>query len=153
MRCPYCDSLDSKVVDSRVSEDNTSIRRRRECLKCLKRYTTYERTEIISIRVIKNNDERQNINKAKIKNGILKACEKRPVSTESINQAVDRIEKKIYANASDEISSKVIGEYVMEELKNLDNVAYVRFASVHRQFKDINTLYDEIGKIINKDVN
>ncbi|MGI6594020.1 MAG: transcriptional regulator NrdR [Christensenellales bacterium] len=153
MRCPYCDSLDSKVVDSRVSEDNTSIRRRRECLKCLKRYTTYERTEIISIRVIKNNDERQTFNIAKIKNGILKACEKRPVSTESINQAVDRIEKKIYANASDEISSKVIGEYVMEELKNLDNVAYVRFASVHRQFKDINTLYDEIGKIINKDVN
>jgi len=117
MRCPYCDSLDSKVVDSRVSEDNTSIRRRRECLKCLKRYTTYERTEIISIRVIKNNDERQTFNIAKIKNGILKACEKRPVSTESINQAVDRIEKKIYANASDEISSKVIGEYVMEELK------------------------------------
>ena len=153
MRCPYCDSLDSKVVDSRVSEDNTSIRRRRECLKCLKRYTTYERTEIISIRVIKNNDERQTFNIAKIKNGILKACEKRPVSTESINQAVDRIEKKIYANASDEISRKVIGEYVMEELKNLDNVAYVRFASVHRQFKDINTLYDEIGKIINKDVN
>ncbi|HHX49780.1 MAG TPA: transcriptional repressor NrdR [Clostridiales bacterium] len=148
MKCPYCDSLESKVVDSRVSEDCSAIRRRRECLNCNKRYTTYERIEIISIRVIKNNQERQTFDISKVKNGILKACEKRPVSTESINEAVDRIEKKIYANASDEISSKLIGEYVMEELKKLDNVAYVRFASVHKQFKDISTFYDELGKIM-----
>lgn len=151
MKCPYCGSLNSKVIDSRVNEEGSAIRRRRQCESCSKRYTTYERTEIVSIRVIKNNDERQSLDITKIKNGILKACEKRPVSTERIDESVERIEQKIYGSKTDEITSKQIGEYVMEELIKLDEVAYVRFAAVHRKFKDINTWMDEIQKLVNKE--
>ncbi|MBR2301785.1 MAG: transcriptional repressor NrdR [Bacteroidaceae bacterium] len=151
MKCPFCSSLDSKVVDSRLSEDGTTIRRRRECSECSKRYTTYEKIESTPILVIKNNGNRQIFDISKIKNGIIKACEKRPVSMVKIEKLVSDIEKKVNNTLAQEISSKKIGDLVMEGLKELDDVAYVRFASVHRQFKDINTLMEEIKKLVNKD--
>ena len=148
MKCPFCGSLDSKVIDSRLSEDGTSIRRRRECTGCSKRYTTYEKIESTPILVIKNNGNRQIFDISKIKNGIIKACEKRPVSMAKIDKMVADIEKQVNNTLAQEISSKKIGEMVMEGLKELDEVAYVRFASVHRQFKDINTLMEEIKKLM-----
>ena len=151
MKCPFCSSLDSKVVDNRLSEDGTTIRRRRECSECSKRYTTYEKIESTPILVIKNNGNRQIFDISKIKNGIIKACEKRPVSMVKIEKLVSDIEKKVNNTLAQEISSKKIGDLVMEGLKELDDVAYVRFASVHRQFKDINTLMEEIKKLVNKD--
>ena len=151
MKCPFCDGLDSKVVDSRLSEDGTSIRRRRECTACAKRYTTYEKIESTPILVIKNNGTRQIFDINKIKNGIIKACEKRPVSMAKIDKMVSDIEKQVNNTLAQEISSKKIGELVMEGLKELDEVAYVRFASVHRQFKDINTLMEEIMKLTKAD--
>ena len=150
MKCPYCDSLESKVVDSRVSEDCSAIRRRRECLNCNKRYTTYERIEIISIRVIKNNQERQTFDISKVKNGILKACEKRPVPLSTIEDTVNEIEKTLYNSMEKEVTSQHIGEMIMNKLKNIDEVAYVRFASVYRQFKDINTFMEELKKLLNE---
>ena len=151
MKCPFCGSLDSKVVDSRLSEDGTSIRRRRECAECGKRYTTYEKIESTPILVIKSNGNRQIFDISKIKNGIIKACEKRPVSMAKIDKMVADIEKQVNNTLAQEISSKKIGELVMEGLKELDEVAYVRFASVHRQFKDINTLMEEIMKLTKAD--
>ena len=151
MKCPFCGGLDSKVVDSRLSEDGTSIRRRRECTACAKRYTTYEKIESTPILVIKNNGTRQIFDINKIKNGIIKACEKRPVSMAKIDKMVSDIEKQDNNTLAQEISSKKIGELVMEGLKELDEVAYVRFASVHRQFKDINTLMEEIMKLTKAD--
>ena len=151
MKCPFCGGLDSKVVDSRLSEDGTSIRRRRECTACAKRYTTYEKIESTPILVIKNNGTRQIFDINKIKNGIIKACEKRPVSMAKIDKMVSDIEKQVNNTLAQEISSKKIGELVMEGLKDLDEVAYVRFASVHRQFKDINTLMEEIMKLTKSD--
>lgn len=151
MKCPFCGGLDSKVVDSRLSEDGTSIRRRRECTACAKRYTTYEKIESTPILVIKNNGTRQIFDINKIKNGIIKACEKRPVSMAKIDKMVYDIEKQVNNTLAQEISSKKIGELVMEGLKELDEVAYVRFASVHRQFKDINTLMEEIMKLTKAD--
>ncbi len=151
MKCPFCGGLDSKVVDSRLSEDGTSIRRRRECTACAKRYTTYEKIESTPILVIKNNGTRQIFDINKIKNGIIKACEKRPVSMAKIDKMVSDIEKQVNNTLAQEISSKKIGELVMEGLKELDEVAYVRFASVHRQFKDINTLMEEIMKLTKAD--
>lgn len=151
MKCPFCGGLDSKVVDSRLSEDGTSIRRRRECTACSKRYTTYEKIESTPILVIKNNGTRQIFDINKIKNGIIKACEKRPVSMAKIDKMVSDIEKQVNNTLAQEISSKKIGELVMEGLKELDEVAYVRFASVHRQFKDINTLMEEIMKLTKAD--
>ena len=152
MKCPFCGSLDSKVVDSRLSEDGTSIRRRRECAECGgKRYTTYEKIESTPILVIKSNGNRQIFDISKIKNGIIKACEKRPVSMAKIDKMVADIEKQVNNTLAQEISSKKIGEMVMEGLKELDEVAYVRFASVHRQFKDINTLMEEIKKLMASD--
>lgn len=151
MKCPFCGGLDSKVVDSRLSEDGTSIRRRRECTSCAKRYTTYEKIESTPILVIKNNGTRQIFDINKIKNGIIKACEKRPVSMAKIDKMVSDIEKQVNNTLAQEISSKKIGEMVMEGLKELDEVAYVRFASVHRQFKDINTLMEEIMKLTKAD--
>lgn len=151
MKCPFCGGLDSKVVDSRLSEDGTSIRRRRECTACAKRYTTYEKIESTPILVIKNNGTRQIFDISKIKNGIIKACEKRPVSMAKIDKMVSDIEKQVNNTLAQEISSKKIGELVMEGLKELDEVAYVRFASVHRQFKDINTLMEEIMKLTKAD--
>ena len=151
MKCPFCGSLDSKVVDSRLSEDGTSIRRRRECAECGKRYTTYEKIESTPILVIKSHGNRQIFDISKIKNGIIKACEKRPVSMAKIDKMVADIEKQVNNTLAQEISSKKIGEMVMEGLKELDEVAYVRFASVHRQFKDINTLMEEIKKLMASD--
>lgn len=148
MKCPFCNSLDSKVIDSRLSEDGTSIRRRRECVACGKRYTTYEKIESTPILVIKNNGTRQSFDITKIKNGIIKACEKRPVSMARIDKLVADIEKQINNTLAQEITSRKIGDLVMQGLKELDEVAYVRFASVHRQFKDINTLLEEIEKLV-----
>lgn len=148
MKCIYCGSLESKVVDSRLSEDGTSIRRRRECLNCLKRYTTYEKVESAPILVIKNNGNRQVFDPAKIKSGIMKACEKRPVPMIKIEKIVSDIERQVHNSLAQEITSKRIGEMVMAALKDIDDVAYVRFASVHREFKDINTLLSEIESLV-----
>lgn len=148
MKCLYCGSLESKVVDSRLSEDGTSIRRRRECLNCMKRYTTYEKVESAPILVIKNNGNRQVFDPAKIKSGIMKACEKRPVPMIKIEKIVNDIERQVHNSLAQEITSKRIGEMVMEALKEVDDVAYVRFASVHREFKDINTLLFEIENLV-----
>ncbi|MCI5790303.1 MAG: transcriptional regulator NrdR [Clostridiales bacterium] len=148
MKCIYCGSLESKVVDSRLSEDGTSIRRRRECLNCMKRYTTYEKVESAPILVIKNNGNRQVFDPAKIKSGIMKACEKRPVPMIKIEKIVNDIERQVHNSLAQEITSKRIGEMVMEALKEVDDVAYVRFASVHSEFKDINTLLFEIENLV-----
>ena len=148
MKCIYCGGMESKVIDSRLSEDGTSIRRRRECLTCGKRYTTYEKVECAPILVIKNNGNRQVFDSDKIKAGIMKACEKRPVSMVKIERLVGDIERQVHNSLAQEITSKKIGEMVMNGLKELDEVAYVRFASVHREFKDINTLLSEIKNLV-----
>lgn len=145
MKCIYCGCEESKVVDSRASEDSNSIRRRRECLECGKRFTTYETVETTPILVVKKNGERQPFNSAKIKSGIIKACEKRPVSMHDIDKLVAEIEKKVYNSLDEEVSTIKIGEYVMEGLKSLDEVSYVRFASVYKQFKDISTFFEFIN--------
>ena len=137
MKCGYCGFLDSKVVDSRQNEEGTSIRRRRECMKCGKRFTTYETIELTPVMVVKKNGARQQFSTAKLKAGILRACEKRPVPMMRIDKLVEDIERKIQNNLNDEITSAQIGEYVMEGLKSIDEVAYVRFAAVYREFKDI----------------
>jgi transcriptional repressor NrdR len=150
MKCPFCSHNETKVLDSRPTEDNTSIRRRRECLSCQKRFTTYENVEDIPVYVIKKDGTREAFNKRKIMSGILKSCEKRPVSVIEIEKIVDDIEKQIYNTMEQEINSNSIGELVMEKLKKLDDVAYVRFASVYKQFKDINTFIDELQKILSE---
>ena len=147
MKCIYCGFNDSKVLDSRETDDGNSIRRRRECLSCGKRFTTYETVETTPILVIKSNGTRQPFSIDKIKNGMIKACEKRPVSMQKIDEMAGNIEKKIYNNLEQEISSKEIGEMVMDELKAVDDVAYVRFASVYRQFKDVGTFIEFLKKI------
>ena len=148
MRCPYCSYEESKVVDSRATDDYTAIRRRRECLRCSKRYTTYEKVEDIPILVIKKDSIRETFNKDKIMSGIVKACQKRPVSRSQMQNIVDDIEKNISNKMIVEIRSEDIGEMVMERLKNVDEVSYVRFASVYRQFKDINTFMEEIKNLM-----
>lgn len=148
MKCPFCNSIDSKVLDSRPTEDSASIRRRRECVSCLKRFTTYEKVEDIPVYVIKKDGSREPFSKRKILNGILRSCEKRPVSISDIESLVDEIEKHVQGTMHREVSSEYIGEIVMEKLKKLDDVAYVRFASVYKQFQDINTFLDELNKII-----
>ncbi|GIM27898.1 transcriptional repressor NrdR [Clostridium polyendosporum] len=148
MRCPYCAYEESKVVDSRSTEDYTTIRRRRECLKCGKRYTTYEKVEDIPILVIKKDLTRENFNKEKIINGLIKACQKRPVSRKQIEDIADDIEKTISNKMLTEVKSEYIGEMIMERLKEVDEVSYVRFASVYRQFKDINTFMEEIKRLM-----
>lgn len=148
MKCPFCDYDETKVIDSRPTEDNTSIRRRRECLRCQKRFTTYEKVEDIPVFVIKKDGNRESFDKRKILNGILKACEKRPVSILQMESVADEIEKQIYNTMQQEVPSSLIGELVMKKLKELDDVAYVRFASVYRQFKDINTFMEELQKIL-----
>lgn len=145
MKCIYCGCEESKVIDSRASEESNSIRRRRECLECGRRFTTYETIETTPVLVIKKNGERQPFNSAKIKAGIIKACEKRPVSMRDIDKLVSDIEKKVYNSLDEEISTNKIGEYVMEGLKGLDEVSYVRFASVYKQFKDISTFFEFIN--------
>ena len=148
MKCIYCGCIDSKVVDSRQNEDGTSIRRRRECISCGKRFTTYETVENTPILVVKKDGSRQPFDVAKVKTGIMKACEKRPISMASIDKLVGDIQRKILNSLDQEVPSTMIGELVMEGLKEIDEVAYVRYASVHRQFKDINTLLDEIESLV-----
>ncbi len=150
MRCPYCNHDESKVVDSRPTSENTAIRRRRECISCSKRFTTYEKLENLPILVIKKDGRREVFDRNKIINGLLKACEKRPVSMEALERLADDIEKQVYNQLDQEITSERIGNMIMESLKFLDEVAYVRFASVYRQFRDINTFMDELEKLINE---
>ncbi|ADL69252.1 transcriptional regulator NrdR [Thermoanaerobacterium thermosaccharolyticum] len=149
MKCPFCGYLDSKVIDSRPTDDSTSIRRRRECIKCGKRFTTYEKVEQVPILVIKKDLSREAYDRDKILKGMIKACEKRPVPIKKLEDLADEIERDIYNSYEKEITSAQIGEMVMEKLKNVDEVAYVRFASVYRQFKDINTFMDELKKLLN----
>ena len=148
MKCPYCGYQESKVVDSRHSDDSTSIRRRRECLSCQKRFTTYETVESLPMIVIKKDNSRQSFDRNKVLNGMVKACEKRPVTMAELEQAADEIEQIIQNSLDREVSTERIGELVMERLKPLDEVAYVRFASVYRQFKDINSFMAELNKIL-----
>ncbi len=143
----YCGFTESKVIDSRASEDATSIRRRRECLKCGRRFTTYETIENTPLLVIKSDGTRQPFDPSKIRNGIIKSCEKRPVALHDIDKIVSDVEKKVYNSLEQEIPSTKIGEYVMEGLKGLDHVAYVRFASVYRQFRDVTSFIDLISDI------
>ena len=150
MKCPFCGYAESKVIDSRPTDDGAKIRRRRECMSCQKRFTTFEAIETIPLYVIKKDDTREQFSRDKILRGLMRACEKRPVSIEKMEKIVDDIEASIANSLAKEITTDFIGDLVMEHLKGLDDVAYVRFASVHRQFKDINSLYDEVIKILNK---
>ncbi len=150
MRCLFCGHMESKVIDSRSTEEGNTIRRRRECLECGKRFTTYEKIETIPMIVIKKDGVRETFDREKVLNGILRACEKRPVSLGDIEKVIDDIESKLYNMLEREVTSERIGEMVMERLKDLDDIAYVRFASVYRQFKDINSFMDELAKIIKK---
>ena len=151
MKCMYCGCLDSKVIDSRSAEDGTIIRRRRECVNCGKRFTTYETVETTPILVIKNNGNRQSFDANKLKNGIIKSCEKRPVPMWKIDELVENIQKTINNSLEQEVTSKKLGEMVMEGLKEIDEVSYVRFASVYRSFKDISTFMKELEKLQKKD--
>ena len=144
MKCPFCDELEDKVVDSRMAKEGEVIRRRRECIGCRRRYTTYERVEEVLPVVVKKDGRRESFDRAKILSGVKKACEKRPISTATIEDAADRIEKRIQEMGESEIKSRVVGEEVMKELHQLDQVAYVRFASVYREFKDIDQFMDEL---------
>ncbi|MEQ2548627.1 MULTISPECIES: transcriptional regulator NrdR [unclassified Dorea] len=148
MKCPYCNHPDTRVIDSRPAEDGSAIRRRRSCDECGKRFTTYEKVETIPLIIIKKDNNREQYNRSKIERGIIRACYKRPVSAEAIQKAVERIEIKIFNLEAKEVSSTDVGEIVMDELKELDEVAYVRFASVYREFKDVNTFMDEIKKMM-----
>ena len=148
MKCPFCNYPETKVLDSRSTEDDKSIRRRRECLKCQKRFTTYENVEDIPVYVVKKDGKREPFDKRKIMTGLLRSCEKRPISIQQIENVVNDIEKQVYNTMKQEIPSEYIGELVMKSLKELDDVAYVRFASVYRLFKDINTFMDELQKIL-----
>lgn len=148
MKCPYCGEQESRVVDSRHAEESASIRRRRECLTCGKRFTTYETVERMPLVVVKKDGSRQSFDRAKILNGMLRACEKRPVALADLEAAVDEIEQTIQNSLDREIRTCDIGELVMDRIKPLDEVAYVRFASVYRQFKDIHTFMEELGKIL-----
>ena len=148
MRCPFCNQDNSKVVDSRPVEDTNSIRRRRMCESCGKRFTTYEKVETIPLSVIKKDQTREQYDRAKIQDGILRACYKRPIPIEKIEMTMDSIEGDIFDSADREIASARIGEIVMEHLKDLDAVAYVRFASVYREFKDVSTFMDELKKFM-----
>ena len=148
MKCPFCGFDDSKVVDSRPTDEGTSIRRRRECLKCFKRFTTYETLERMPLMLVKRDGTRQAYDRQKLLGGLMKACEKRPVSLIQLEQIVDTVEQRVFGSVDNEVSSQVIGELVMEQLRKVDEVAYVRFASVYRQFKDINTFMEELNSLL-----
>ncbi len=150
MRCMFCNCTESKVIDSRSADDDRTIRRRRECIGCGRRFTTYETIEVAPILVIKSDGNRQAFDKGKIKRGIIKACEKRPVPLEKIDALTEEIAKKVYNSMEQEISSKQIGEMVMEGLKGLDEVAYVRYASVYRSFKDISSFMQELQSMMER---
>lgn len=151
MKCPFCNKENTKVIDSRPAEDNNSIRRRRQCDECGKRFTTYEKVETIPLIVIKKDDKREPYDREKIEAGIVRSCHKRPVSINQINELVDEVENLIFNREEKEVSSAKIGEIVMDKLKSFDSVAYVRFASVYREFKDVSTFMDELKKILDKD--
>ncbi len=148
MKCLYCDCTDSKVIDSRSAEDGRTIRRRRECTGCGRRFTTYETIEVSPVLVVKNNGMRQSFNAEKIRNGIIKACEKRPVSVTVIDEIVADISKQVYNSMESEVTTKEIGEMVMERLKKVDEVAYVRYASVYRSFKDLSSFMAELKQMM-----
>ena len=150
MRCPYCGEMESKVIDSRPADDGERIRRRRECLSCSKRFTTYEIVETVQLMVIKKDKSREAFNRQKLLNGLMRACEKRPVTYKMLETAVDNIEQELLNSYDREVTSIHIGELAMQELKRIDEVAYVRFASVYRQFSDINTFMDELKELLNK---
>ena len=149
MKCPFCGQDNTRVVDSRPAEDNSSIRRRRLCDACGKRFTTYEKVETIPLIVIKKDRTREQYDRSKIEAGVMRACYKRPIPIQRINEMIDSVETEIFNREEKEIESKEIGEIVMDRLKDLEAVAYVRFASVYRQFKDINTFMDELAKLLN----
>ena len=144
MKCPFCNTPDTKVIDSRPADDNASIRRRRQCIKCNKRFTTYEKLETMPLMVIKKDNTREPYDRSKIESGIIRSCHKRPVSSQMVETIVNEIENRIFSLEDREIPTTVIGEMVMDRLKELDEVAYVRFASVYREFKDVNTFMSEI---------
>ena len=150
MKCPFCNFADTKVIDSRAQDDNSVIRRRRVCEKCGTRFTTYERVDLIPITVIKRDGTREIFDKAKLQNGIMKSCNKRPVTAQQIQKLVDDIENTLAGSGEREVESKQLGNMVIERLKDLDEVAYVRFASVYRQFKDINSFIDELEKMLHE---
>ena len=150
MKCPFCSHENTRVIDSRPAEENNSIRRRRVCDVCSRRFTTYEKVETIPLIVIKKDDNREAYDRSKIEVGVLRACHKRPVSADNVNALVDEVETDIFNREEKEINSRVIGELVMNKLKDLHAVAYVRFASVYREFKDINTFMDELKKVLDK---
>lgn len=150
MKCPFCGCEESKVIDSRPTDEGERIRRRRECIGCFKRFTTYEIIESVPVIVVKKDKSREVFDRSKLFNGMLRACEKRPVSLESIERAVDEIESTLQNSLDREVTSVRIGELAMDKLKDLDEVAYVRFASVYRQFKDINTFMDELAKLLSE---
>lgn len=149
MKCPFCNHENTRVIDSRPAEDNNSIRRRRVCDECGKRFTTYEKIETIPLIIIKKDQNRETYDRSKIEAGVLRACHKRPVSVSQITQLVDEVENEISGMEEREIPSALIGEKIMTKLKGLDPVAYVRFASVYREFKDVNTFMDELRKVLN----
>ena len=151
MNCPFCSNAENKVIDSRVSKDGNAIRRRRECLKCKKRFTTYEYVEDVLPVVVKKDGRRESFDRSKIVSGIKKACEKRPISMEAIEETVDRVEQECQETMLKEIPTHVIGEKIMKELHALDGVAYVRFASVYREFRDVNEFIDELKGFLKKD--
>jgi len=150
VKCPYCNEADTKVIDSRPADDNSSIRRRRQCERCGKRFTTYEKLETMPLMVIKKDNSREAYDRSKIEAGIIQSCHKRPVSTQQINTVIDEIENRIFNMEEKEVPTSVIGELVMDKLKELDEVAYVRFASVYREFKDVNTFMEELAKLLKK---
>ena len=151
MRCPFCSHENTRVIDSRPAEENNSIRRRRACDECGKRFTTYEKVETIPLIIIKKDNNRETYDRSKIEAGVLRACHKRPISASKITNLINDVETEIFNLEEKEIPSQVIGELVMNKLKNLEAVAYVRFASVYREFKDINTFMDELKSVLNKD--
>ena len=150
MKCPFCSNQNTRVIDSRPADDNASIRRRRLCDECGKRFTTYEKVETIPLIIIKKDNNREQYDRTKIEAGVLRACHKRPVSVNQISAIVDEVETEIFNMEEKEIPSKVIGEALMEKLKNIDHVAYIRFASVYREFKDVNTFMNELKKVLDK---
>jgi len=148
MKCPYCGNVNTRVIDSRPSDDGNSIRRRRQCDECSRRFTTYEKIETIPLVVIKKDNNREPYERAKIEAGVFRSCHKRPISVDQMTALVDEVETQIFNREEKEIPSYVIGEMVMEKLKTLDPVAYVRFASVYREFKDVNTFMEELKKLL-----
>ncbi len=148
MKCPFCGFIEDKVIDSRPTDEGSAIRRRRECIRCSKRFTTYEKVESLPLMVIKKDKSRQPFDRDKLMNGLLRACEKRPISINDLEKMVESIETQLHNSLQREVTTQDIGEMVMSKLKNMDEVAYVRFASVYRQFKDINTFMDELKNLL-----